>query len=120
MESSGRILVIEDDQQLQGLLRRILTSSGYEVATALDGVTGLKLVESFQPELIFLDVMMPLMDGQTFLECYQNRPEPRAPVIALTAAANLERVIGQGVDDFITKPFSLARILTYTQRKGLR
>lgn len=114
--ASGRVLVVDDDEHIQHLVGRILNSAGYDVATALDGVTALKLVESFRPQLIFLDVTMPLMDGRKFLEQYFRTPEPHAPVIALTALSKLEDVIALGVDDFIAKPFSVERILTYTQR----
>ncbi len=116
MASSGRVLIVDDDESIQRLIGRLLNNAGYDVATALDGVTALKLVESFRPQLIFLDVMMPLMDGRSFLDQYFKTPEPRAPVIALTAVSNLEGVIAMGVDDFISKPFSLERILTYTRR----
>ncbi len=118
MNTHGRILIVEDDESIRRLLSMALTDEGYEVALAPDGAEGLRMASSFQPDLIFLDVMMPVMDGKIFLaEYFQTTGvSQRAPVVALTAAQNLNDVVELGVDDFIAKPFPIDRVLTYAQR----
>ncbi|MCC7448609.1 MAG: response regulator transcription factor [Anaerolineae bacterium] len=118
MNAHGRILIVEDDEAIRRLLSMALTDEGYDVAIAPDGAEGLHMVLSFQPDLIFLDVTMPVMDGKTFLAEYfkETTTGQRAPVIALTAAHNLNDVVELGVDDFIAKPFPIERVLTYAQR----
>ncbi len=116
MDNAPRILIVDDDDTFLRLITVALAGQGYAVCTAPDGVRGLKLVESFQPDLIFLDVNMPVMGGEAFLEAYFHKPEPRAPVIALTAAGNLGNVIEMGVDDFIAKPFPIDMLYTYIKR----
>ncbi len=116
MDKAPRILIVDDDDNFQQLITVALTGEGYAVRTARDGAQGLELVESFRPDLIFLDVQMPVMGGEAFLEAYHHRPEPRAPVIALTAAGNLGSVIEMGVDDFIAKPFPIDALFAYIKR----
>jgi DNA-binding response OmpR family regulator len=116
MSSTVRILVIEDDDSYQRLVSLVLGGQGYEVRAASDGRAGIELVDSFKPNLIFLDVQMPVMSGEAFLEVYLRRPEPRAPVIAMTASSHLDNVIEMGADDFITKPFDIGTLLAYAKR----
>jgi DNA-binding response OmpR family regulator len=116
MVSTLRVLVIEDDDSYQKLIGLALGEQGYEVRAAYDGKTGIELVDSFKPNLIILDVQMPVMSGEAFLEVYLRRPAPRTPVIAMTASRNLDNVIEMGVDDFITKPFDIDTLLAYAKR----
>jgi DNA-binding response OmpR family regulator len=116
MNSAIRILVIEDDDNYQRLVSLALVGQGYEVRTASDGATGIELVDSFKPNLILLDIQMPVMSGEAFLEVYLRRPAPRPPVIAMTASSHLDNVIEMGVDDFITKPFDIETLLAHVKR----
>ncbi len=110
--SKGRILVIEDDQGIQEFMSMALTDEGYQVVLASNGAVGLQLVEVYHPHLILLDMLMPVMDGKTFLEAYREYPPPRARIIALSASKNLKNVAKpMGVDDFLGKPFDLDELL---------
>jgi DNA-binding response OmpR family regulator len=116
VSSEARVLVIEDDKRIQELIKMTLTQEGYQLAVASNGEIGLELAASFKPHLIFLDVLMPVMNGQQFLERYLKMPGPRAIVIALTASHNLFNVVSLGIDDFITKPFDIEKLVSYTKR----
>ena len=101
------ILVVDDEVNLVKVVRGYLEQAGYRVVTANDGREALFAAREFQPDLIILDLMMPVMDGLTFMREYAR--EGSAPVIALTAKVDeTDKVLGLelGADDYITKPFS--------------
>jgi len=106
------ILVVEDDAGIQMILRDALTSQGYQVTTADDGMKGLELARELKPALIILDVMLPLMDG--FEVCRKIRKEGIvSPILMLTVKdEELDKVLGLelGADDYVTKPFSLKEL----------
>jgi DNA-binding response OmpR family regulator len=107
------ILVVEDDPDLQGVLKRILTGEGYQVLTAADGETGLAEALGRAPDLLILDVGLPSKDG---LEVVRELREHgfAAPALMLTARGSLEdRVTGldAGADDYLPKPFELPELL---------
>ncbi len=102
-----KVLVIEDEGQIRSIIEDYLKNSGYEVALAEDGFEGLQLFESFQPDLILLDVMMPGISGFEVLE--EIRLIDEVPVIMLTARQEeVDRLEGfdLGADDYVGKPFS--------------
>jgi two-component system KDP operon response regulator KdpE len=106
--SRQRILIVDDDPDALRLLRMALRGEGYEVIEANDGLAALRLAYEMRPDLIVLDVMMPLMDG--WLTCQRIREVWDTPVIMLTASSELDsRVKGLtiGADDFIAKPFDV-------------
>jgi len=106
------ILLVEDETTLAETLRYNLEREGYGVLLAADGVEGLELARSNQPDLIVLDVMLPRLDG--FSVCRILRQESDVPIIMLTARQDeVDRIAGLelGADDYISKPFSLGELL---------
>src|SRR5512140_618230 len=103
----SKILVIDDEPSITSLISAYLKPEGYEVQTAADGITGLKAVRSFKPDLVILDLMLPGMDGMELLAAL--RRETNSYVILLTAKTEeIDKVVGLsvGADDYVTKPFS--------------
>jgi two-component system alkaline phosphatase synthesis response regulator PhoP len=105
-----RILVVDDEKNILELVRFNLEREGYQVITSLDGVRGLELARSENPDLIVLDVMLPEMNGlEVCRELHQDPATKKIPIIMLSARADeLDRVLGleMGADDYVTKPFS--------------
>jgi two-component system, OmpR family, response regulator MprA len=108
-----RIFVVDDDEKITSLLRRSLAFEGYEVNIANDGQSGLKLFQQADPDLLILDVMMPIMDGWEV--CRRVREAGSGvPVLMLTAKDDIQdRVKGLdlGADDYLIKPFALEELL---------
>ena len=106
------VLVVEDDRNIAELLQMYLEKEGYAVTVALDGGQGLAKYRAIQPDLVLLDVMMPVMDG--WAVCKAIRAEGKTPVIMLTAKSETDdKVAGlrSGADDYITKPFEMREVL---------
>lgn len=107
-----RILVIEDDEAIVRVLKRGLTYEGYAVDEALDGESGLALALQNHPDLVVLDLMLPVMDGIEV--CKQLRQAGNIPVLMLTARETIQdRILGldAGADDYMVKPFDLDELL---------
>jgi DNA-binding response OmpR family regulator len=107
-----KILVVEDELTLQETLAYNLSRTGYSVVTANDGQTALDVARRQKPDLIVLDIMLPVLDG--FEVCRIVRQEMNVPIIMLTARdEEIDRVIGleMGADDYMTKPFSMREFL---------
>ena len=120
---SQKIVVIEDDINIAELLRLYLEKDGFEVRIAHDGGAGLKLAEDEKPDLVMLDIMLPVMDG--WQVCRRLRKTSKVPIIMLTAKGETEdKVTGleMGADDYIVKPFEvkelLARVHAVLRRTG--
>ena len=118
-----KVLIVEDDSNIAELLHLYLEKEGFETQVARDGGKGVELFRSFQPDLVLLDIMLPVMDGWSVLR--KIREGSKIPVIMLTAKGELEdRVTGleSGADDYIVKPFEmkevLARIHAVLRRSG--
>ena len=118
-----KVLIVEDDNNIAELLHLYLEKEGFETQVARDGGKGVELFRSFQPDLVLLDLMLPVMDGWSVLK--KIRESGKTPVIMLTAKGELEdRVTGleSGADDYIVKPFEmkevLARIHAVLRRAG--
>ena len=106
------VLVVEDDKNIQELLRLYLEKEGYAVTVADDGGQGLAKFRAIKPDLVLLDVMMPVMDG--WAVCKAIRAESTVPVIMLTAKSETDdKVAGlkSGADDYVTKPFEMKEVL---------
>jgi DNA-binding response OmpR family regulator len=111
-ESKSKVLVVEDEPTLLETLEYNLNRQGYDVKTAADGHTALDVARSMAPDLIVLDVMLPLMDGLDV--CRILRQEMSVPIIMLTARADeVDKVVGLeiGADDYLTKPFSMRELM---------
>jgi two-component system phosphate regulon response regulator PhoB len=112
---SMRIAVIEDEKDLASLLAFQLEKEGYQVLTAHDGKTGYELVSSELPDLVLLDLMLPIISGVEVCKLLKKQKSTQViPVIMLTAKGEeIDRVIGfeVGADDYVTKPFSLRELL---------
>lgn len=115
-----KILIIEDEQPIVDILKFNLSKEGYDTLEAGDGAYGLELALSEEPDLVLLDVMLPLMDG--FEVCRKIRERSAVPIIMLTAREEeVDKVLGLelGADDYMTKPFSM-RELTARVKANLR
>jgi DNA-binding response OmpR family regulator len=113
---TGRVLLIEDDQDITLAVSTVLGRSGFKVAAAADGRDGLRAFHNQRPDIVILDVGLPEMDGWTVLE--RIRELSGVPVLMLTAhGQEAEKVRGLrgGADDYLTKPFSTAEFVARVQ-----
>jgi two-component system, cell cycle response regulator DivK len=110
-----RILVVEDDEMNRDSLTRLLRRRGYEMLTACDGVEGVMVGQSEMPDLILMDMSLPVLDGWEATRRLKAAPETQAiPIIALTAhamAADRDKALAAGCDDYDSKPIDLKRLL---------
>lgn len=107
-----KILIIEDEKAISDIIKFNLKKEGFEVDAAYDGQEGLDKALKNQPDLILLDVMLPLMDG--FQVCKHVREESTVPIVMLTAKEEeVDKVLGLelGADDYITKPFGMRELI---------
>ena len=117
----GRILIVDDDIDLQSILRMDLENSNFEVLSANDGAQGLDLARSENPDLVILDVNLPTMDGLTV--CRNIRSQSSVPILMLSSLRqDYDKIVGLevGADDYMGKPFNprelLARIRALLRR----
>jgi CheY-like chemotaxis protein len=112
------VLIADDDLQSVELLEAYLGDSGYETQTAADGEETLAKVQSWRPDLILLDIMMPKLSG--FEVCKQLRADPATRsmgilmVTALDQQSDIDRAVEAGTDDFVTKPINKKQLLQLT------
>jgi two-component system, OmpR family, response regulator MprA len=125
MSGRPRVLVVEDDVDIAGVLRRSLDKEGYEVRIAGDGETALDEADDFEPDAVVLDLGLPKLDGVEV--CRRLRKEGDVPILILTARDALDaRVTGldSGADDYLVKPFEreelLARMRALLRRRPPR
>ncbi|MFZ4702563.1 MAG: response regulator, partial [Candidatus Methylumidiphilus sp.] len=110
-----RILLVEDNEMNRDMLSRRLMKKGYGIFMAVDGEKGVELALSLKPDLILMDMSLPVLDGWEATRRIKANPDTRhIPVIALTAHAmgeDRQRALEAGCDDYDTKPIELARLL---------
>ena len=110
-----KILLIEDNEMNRDMLSRRLERKGFDVLLAEDGAEGLERILSDAPDLVLLDLSLPVLDGFGVLKRVREDPESKSvPIIVLTAHAmehDREKSIEMGADDFDTKPIDLPRLL---------
>ena len=107
-----KILVVEDDHNISDLIRMYLEKEGFEIQTAFDGGTAVELFRSWQPDMVLLDLMLPVMDG--WAVCGKIRETSRTPIIMITAKSEVfDRIQGleMGADDYIVKPFEMKELI---------
>lgn len=112
---SKRILVVEDNPDNMTLIVDVLTSLNYEIVQALNGQEGIDKAQEVEPDLILMDLSLPLVDGWTATSRIKANPALKStPVIALTAHAltgDREKALAAGCDDYLTKPLKLDRLI---------
>lgn len=110
-----RILIVEDNEMNRDMLSRRLIRRGYEVIMALDGAEGIDTAIRELPDIILMDMSLPIVDGWTATGQLKQNPQTQSiPVIALTAHAmtgDRDRALAAGCDDYDTKPIDLKRLL---------
>jgi two-component system, chemotaxis family, chemotaxis protein CheY len=112
-----RILVVDDDESIRQIVRLCLGDEGYEVFEAANGIDALALVPECQPDLILLDLRMPVMDGWEFARRYRLGPGPHAPIVAFVAALNAQQECADlDADSVLAKPFDLDDLLGIVRR----
>jgi CheY-like chemotaxis protein len=111
----AKILLVEDNEMNRDMLSRRLQRRGHEVLIAVDGVEGVSLTNSQNPDIVLMDMSLPVMDGWEATRKLKANPQTQTiPVIALTAHAmsgDREKALAAGCDDYDTKPIELARLL---------
>ena len=112
---SKKILVVEDNEQNRILMRQILTHHGYEVLEAADGEAGLKMAREHMPDLILLDLQMPVMGGFAVIQELRKTPElSKLKVMAVTSFAmkgDREKALEAGFDEYVTKPIDTRKFV---------
>jgi two-component system chemotaxis response regulator CheY len=115
------ILVVEDDEAIRGLVTEVLRDDGYEVGEAANGVEALAYIGQRKPDLIVLDLMMPVMDGWAFVEeCRRHACCAQVPIVVTSASHDLpktaERLRSFGVRTCLAKPFDVDGLLALVER----
>ena len=112
------ILVIDDDQSVLSLLKAFLEPEGFDVITAADGVSGMKLLKESKVGLVLLDVMMPGLDGYQVLKLIREYSSvPVIMVTGITDKDSVERFLDLGADDYVAKPFNKEELITRIRNK---
>lgn len=107
-----KILVVEDDHNISDLIRMYLEKEGFEIQTVFDGGSAVETFRSWQPDMVLLDIMLPVMDG--WAVCAKIRESSRTPIIMITAKSEVfDRIQGleMGADDYIVKPFEMKELI---------
>jgi two-component system, cell cycle response regulator DivK len=119
---SKRVLVVEDQEDNRRIMRDLLASVGYELIEATDGEAGVRLAETERPDLILMDIQLPLLDGHEATRRIKQNPELRhIPIIVVTSYAlsgDDAKAMAAGCDAYVAKPFSPRQLLA-TIRKFL-
>ena len=110
-----RILIVEDQEDLRAILRDLLTATGYTVIEAVDGVEGVAKARSDSPDLVLMDIQLPVLDGYDATRQIKTLPSLAAiPIIAVSSFAmkgDEEKALASGCDGYVTKPYSPVQLL---------
>jgi two-component system, cell cycle response regulator DivK len=114
-----RILVVEDTEDNRRILRDLLTRAGFELIEAVDGESGVSMATTHRPDLILMDIQLPIFDGYEATRRIKANPDTRnIPIIAVTSYAlsgDETKALAAGCDGYVAKPFSPRRILAMVQ-----
>lgn len=110
-----KVLLVEDNEMNRDMLSRRLKRKGYEVIIAIDGGLGVSMTASEKPDIVLMDMSLPVIDGWTATQQLKANPDTKSiPIIALTAhamAGDKEKALAAGCDDYDTKPIEFQRLL---------
>jgi CheY-like chemotaxis protein len=113
-----RVLIVDDDDELAEVLRQALGESGYAVATVRHGAAALEMIEHIQPDLILLDLTMPIMDGWSFVQQYRRSGKAAGRIVLLTGHPNVREISQSlGANGYVGKPFGLSDLLRTLQQQ---
>lgn len=110
-----RVLVVDDEDYVRQLLCRVLASKGYTVDAAADGREGLEKITAVHPDLVLLDLMMPVMDGWQVLDALAQM-EQHPPVVIVSAYVDRGRALKAGAVECLSKPFAIGQLLTTCEK----
>lgn len=120
MADETKLVLIEDDREISTTLSRVLEAAGYTLSVANNGMDGRRLIESFKPELVITDMMMPRMGGFPVLEFLKDMAEEDRPKVIMVTAneGGRHKAYAEmlGVDDYIRKPFAMDVLLEAIER----
>ena len=116
----GMVLVVDDDEGVRAVMATALEDEGWSVVTAENGRAALDALRRARPEAIILDLRMPIMDGLTFAERYREFPEPRAPLILISATVTQSAVQATGAVTGLRKPIDLNVLLDTVSQHAVR
>ncbi len=109
---AGRILIIEDEENIQSLVEEVLSEEGYDVVVAEHGAAALALLDKWTPDVILLDMWMPIMDGWQFAQAYRQTSSAHAPIVVMSAVLDAgDQPVEIEADSFLAKPLDLDELL---------
>lgn len=119
MTGSRRVLVVDDDESIRELVDMALSSEGHQVTTAPHGAAALEAIALSPPDVILLDMKMPVMDGWEFARVYRAAPGQHAPIVVVTAAQDAaSRAAEVAADGHLPKPFDLEDLFRVIDQYG--
>jgi DNA-binding response OmpR family regulator len=114
----GKILMVDDDDHLADVVREVLRDAGYSVATVRHGAAALELIDHVTPDLILLDLTMPIMDGWSFVAQYRRSARAAARILLLTANPQAPEIAKTlQADGYVQKPFDIAQLVEVIERE---
>jgi CheY-like chemotaxis protein len=117
LDRKSRVLVVDDDEFIRSCVVDILRDEGYDVFDAPHGAAALALIDESPPDVILLDMRMPVLDGWGFARAYRDRPGPHAPIVVMTAAQDAaQRAAQVNSASFIAKPFQIDELIDCVAR----
>lgn len=111
------VLIVDDDPDIREILREVFRDQGFEVTTAANGEVAFHALSSVHPDVIVLDIHMPIMDGVAFASAYQSRPGPHAPIVVFSTAAESQRARAIRPASVISKPCDLDILIETVERQ---
>lgn len=111
------VLIVDDDPAIRDILREVFRDQGFFVVTASNGEMAFQALHTSEPDVIVLDIHMPIMDGVAFATAYQARPGPHAPIVVFSSAAETQRVRDLHLASAVTKPCDLDVLVATVERQ---